>query len=192
MTRRKGASRGKRRSKENALEEGQAAPQEGARQAQGGGSRGRTQVVATPAGLGYRVLGVDHVEITTPTELEDEVKDWYRSCLGLVEVVKPEDSLYTGTWFRAGDQELHLTIDEHNPPKNAHFALLVDAVQPVIDCLRAQGCHIEQAGSIPGRHRFYTRDPAGNRIEIIHDEQPGRTAARRRGEPRAKVLSEEK
>jgi hypothetical protein len=41
----------------------------------------------------------------------------------------------------------------------------------IIEKLRAARCHIEQASSIPGRHRFYTRDPAGNRLEIVHFDE---------------------
>jgi hypothetical protein len=37
----------------------------------------------------------------------------------------------------------------------------------VIDRLRDAKCHIEQARPIPGRHRLFTRDPAGNSIEIV-------------------------
>jgi predicted enzyme related to lactoylglutathione lyase len=58
-------------------------------------------------------------------------------------------------------------LDEHNPPKTAHFCLVVDDFQSAVDRLRESGCHVEQAMPIPGRHRFYTRDPAGNRIEIM-------------------------
>ena len=114
-----------------------------------------------------KVLSLEHVAITSPAELEEEVVDWYRSCLGLDEMDKPEGTRATGAWFRIGDQQVHVTIDEHNPPKISHFALIVDDFDKFVERLRGAGCHIEQAGHIPGRRRFYTRDPAGNRIEII-------------------------
>ena len=46
-------------------------------------------------------------------------------------------------------------------------ALIREADPDIVERLRGAGCHIEQAGRIPGRRRFYTRDPAGNRLEII-------------------------
>ena len=117
---------------------------------------------------GFTFVALDHVNVTTPEELEEEVVTWYRECLGLEQLEKPEGAREIGAWFRAGDHEVHISIDEHNPPRVAHFGIVVDDYSAVIDQLRAAKCHIEQARDIPGRHRFFTRDPAGNRIEIIN------------------------
>ena len=115
----------------------------------------------------FKVIGLDHVNVTTPEELEQEVVEWYQSCLGLERLDKPGGTSPSGAWFRAGDQQVHISIDLHNPPKQAHFSLIVTDFNGVIECMRDAGCHIEQAREIPGRHRFFTRDPAGNRIEIM-------------------------
>jgi hypothetical protein len=48
---------------------------------------------------------------------------------------------------------------------------LVDHLDEVVERLRETGCHIEQARLIPGWKRFFTRDPAGNRIEIAAREE---------------------
>jgi catechol 2,3-dioxygenase-like lactoylglutathione lyase family enzyme len=117
-----------------------------------------------------KVLSLEHVSVTSPEDLEHEVADWYRHCLGLEEIEKPPGTRDKGAWFRIGAQQVHITIDEHNPPKISHFGLIVDDFAEIVQRLRGSGCHIEQAGSIPGRRRFYTRDPAGNRIEIISIE----------------------
>lgn len=116
----------------------------------------------------FSFVALDHVNVTTPEELENEVTAWYSDCLGLERLEKPEGTHEGGAWFRAGDHEIHVSLDEHNPPKKAHFGLVVDDYEAIIDRLRAASCHIEQAREIPGRRRFYTRDPAGNRIEIIN------------------------
>ena len=118
--------------------------------------------------MSYEILGVDHVNITTPAEFTDEMVTWYRECIGLQEVSKPEGTSASGAWFRAGGQEIHISVDEHNPPKTAHFGLVVSDLSSVVTKLREARCHIEQASIIPGRQRFFTRDPAGNRLEIIH------------------------
>ena len=117
------------------------------------------------------MIGVDHVTITTPEELEQETVDWYASCLGLDRVVKPEGTRPRGAWFETGAVQVHVTIDPHNPPKVAHFAVRVDDFEGAIEELRSAGCHLEQAAVIPGRRRCFTFDPAGNRIEIIGDEE---------------------
>jgi catechol 2,3-dioxygenase-like lactoylglutathione lyase family enzyme len=114
----------------------------------------------------FDVVGVDHVQVTAPVELVDETCDWYRTILGLEEMTKPQGTRPLGAWFRAGSQEIHVGVDEHNPHKTAHFGLVVTDFGAVVERLRDARCHIEQAGEIPGRHRCYTRDPAGNRIEL--------------------------
>lgn len=114
-----------------------------------------------------KVVSLEHVSVTTPDDLEDVVLGWYLDCLGLEPIEKPPGTRDKGAWFQIGEQQVHITIDEHNPPKKAHFGLVVDDYEAVVDALRAAGSHLEQATDIPGRRRFYTRDPAGNRIEII-------------------------
>jgi catechol 2,3-dioxygenase-like lactoylglutathione lyase family enzyme len=118
-----------------------------------------------------KVVALDHVAITSPSELMDEVFGWYMETLGLERIEKPEGTREAGAWFRAGDGQIHVTHDEHNPPKRAHFGIVVDDFGDIVERLRAAGCHIEQARQIPGRKRFYTRDPAGNRLEIATMEE---------------------
>ena len=140
---------------------------------------------------GFDVLELDHVTVTSPVELESEVIQWYEQVLGLVRVDEPEGSgeaerlatggaerlatggaerLATGSKgarFSLGRGQLHLSLDPHNPPRKPHFAISVRDFEGVVEHLRGHGCHIEQATEIPGRHRFFTRDPAGNRIELF-------------------------
>ncbi|HET7481398.1 MAG TPA: VOC family protein [Actinomycetota bacterium] len=114
-----------------------------------------------------KIVALEHVTVTAPEELEPSVVSWYRDCLGLDEADKPQGARPGGAWFQIGAQQVHVTIDEHNPPQKAHFALVVDDFDEVIERLRNSGSHIEQASEMPGRRRFYTRDPAGNRLEIV-------------------------
>ena len=117
-----------------------------------------------------KVLALEHVSITSPEDLEDDVVSWYRDTLGLEQMDKLEGARDKGAWFRIGDQQVHVQVDEHNPPKVSHFGLVVDDFEEVVSRLRAGGHHIEQARPMSGRKRFFTRDPAGNRIEIIKIE----------------------
>lgn len=115
----------------------------------------------------FRTIRLDHVHITTPEELEEEVIAWYEQTLGLGRIEKPEGTQPRGAWFSIGEQQIHVSRDEHNPPHLSHFGVEVDDLDRVVGVLREAGCHIEQATMIPGRRRFYTRDPAGNRIEFL-------------------------
>jgi catechol 2,3-dioxygenase-like lactoylglutathione lyase family enzyme len=119
----------------------------------------------------FRVTRLDHVTVTTPEELHEEVLSYYRETLGLEQVDKPAGTRAGGAWFRAGDGEVHVTVDPQNPSQTPHFCLVVDHFDAVVQRLRSAGCHIEQASAIPGRRRFFTRDPASNRIEIASLEQ---------------------
>lgn len=113
------------------------------------------------------MLRLDHVNITTPEELEEDVIEWYESCLGLEKIPKPGGTRDAGAWFKIGEAEVHVSRDEHNPHKSSHFCLQVNDLQATVERLRNAGCHIEQAGEIPGRHRLFTRDPAGNLVELM-------------------------
>ena len=120
------------------------------------------------------VFGIDHVNVTAPEELLEEVVAWYADVLGLARLEQPEGAR-PGAWFLVGEQQVHVSIDPHNPPKTAHFGVVVDDFEGSVSRLRAAGCHIEQAEAIPGRDRCYTRDPSGNLIEISSpDELPAR------------------
>jgi catechol 2,3-dioxygenase-like lactoylglutathione lyase family enzyme len=153
------------------MEEGPPAQEEAARDTAGGGQGGEAQVVGA-GDKRARILGIDHVNVTTPEELESDVVEWYAGVVGLERIDKPPGARSGGLWFKAGDQELHVSIDPHNPPKTAHFGIVVDDFEEIVSRLRAEGCHIEQAAAIPGRRRCYTRDPAGNRIEIVSFDAP--------------------
>ncbi len=119
----------------------------------------------------FRVTKIDHVTVTTPEELEEEVVAYYRDTLGLEAIEKPAGTRARGGWFRAGDAQLHVTVDPQNPAQTPHFCLEVDDFDEVVTRLRSAGRHIEQASAIPGRRRFFTRDPASNRIEIMSYER---------------------
>ena len=152
------------------MEEGQTEKEAAARATQGRGE-GRSNVTEDaldrPPGTSFEVLGLDHVDVTAPVELQSEVLAWYRDCLGLDEIQRPPGVRPEGGWFRAGNQEIHISIDEHNPPKVAHFAIVVDNFDVAVERLRGAGYHIEQTSCIPGSDCPYTRDPAGNCIEIM-------------------------
>ena len=113
-----------------------------------------------------QVAALDHVTVTAPEELSDAVVTWYRDVLGLEPVDKPQGARAAGAWLRAGAGEVHVSIAPQNPPEAAHFCLIVEDFDAAVETLRSAGCHIEQARVITDRRRFFTRDPAGNKVEI--------------------------
>jgi catechol 2,3-dioxygenase-like lactoylglutathione lyase family enzyme len=115
----------------------------------------------------FTVLGLDHINVTTPRELESEVVEWYEAALGLDPIPKPQGTRPAGAWFRAGEHEVHVSIDHHQTTGTAHFGIVVDDFDAAVSRLQECGSEIVAAGAIPGRRRIYTRDPAHNRIEIV-------------------------
>ena len=84
--------------------------------------------------------------------------------LGL-ETVTRRDAEGRGAWLKVGDAEIHLTEDATPQPlSKRHLALEVDDLRAAREAVLAGGAPIEKEE--PGR-RFWTRDPSGNRLEIV-------------------------
>jgi glyoxalase/bleomycin resistance protein/dioxygenase superfamily protein len=92
--------------------------------------------------------------------------------LGLTELPKPAAlQARGGAWFRGGDCELHVGIDDpFAPARKAHPGLRVGSaadLHALADRLAAAGCPVTWADDIPGRLRLHTADPFGNRLELL-------------------------
>lgn len=114
-----------------------------------------------------------------PAGEEERARAFYADALGLTEVDKPPSLAGRGgCWFRASDgetvvAEVHLGVDEPFAPANkAHPAFVLDTR----DQLDALGARVESLGhdvsweerhSFEGYERFHTRDPFGNRVEVL-------------------------
>ena len=72
-----------------------------------------------------------------------------------------------GVWFAEG---IHVAAEEDfTAPRRAHPALRVDDVDSLAATLAAAGRAVEWDERWPGVRRFYTRDPFGNRVELLAD-----------------------
>ena len=75
-----------------------------------------------------------------------------------------------GAWFQVGTQELH--ISEHAPfapATKAHPAFELDeaSLDALAERLEAAGAEVRWDDRLPGARRFYSFDPAGNRLEFL-------------------------
>ena len=104
-----------------------------------------------------------------PPGCEGAVRAFYGVALGLREIPKPAPlAARGGVWYAVGDQELHLGVaEDFLPAKTAHPAFRVPDAAAVAERLREAGFAARWDTSLPGRTRFFTDDPFGNRIEII-------------------------
>jgi catechol 2,3-dioxygenase-like lactoylglutathione lyase family enzyme len=117
------------------------------------------------------VQGIDHVQVAAPAECEQAARWFYGELLGLAEVAKPAAlRARGGVWFQAGEQQLHVGVQEQfAPASKAHPALRVTpgALDLLAARLRDAEVEIRWDAAWDGVQRFYTHDPWGNRIELL-------------------------
>ena len=73
-------------------------------------------------------MGLHHVQLAMPPGEEDAASRFYGAILGLERIAKPDLlSPAGGVWFRKGDLEVHLGVEETSftPAHKAHPAFLV-------------------------------------------------------------------
>jgi catechol 2,3-dioxygenase-like lactoylglutathione lyase family enzyme len=112
---------------------------------------------------------IDHVQVSCPPGGEDVARAFYRDALGMTEVTKPPAlAARGGCWFRAGDAELHVGVEQDfRPARKAHPAFAVGDLDACARTLADSGFPVTWDDTIPGRRRFHTNDGHGNRIEIL-------------------------
>jgi catechol 2,3-dioxygenase-like lactoylglutathione lyase family enzyme len=115
------------------------------------------------------VVGIDHVQLPIPRGGEEAARRFYGGVLGFTEVPKPEPMRARGgLWFQAGPVGIHLGVeDDMRPSAKTHPALVVRGLDDYVARLAAAGCEWRGSDEVPGTRRGHTRDPFGNRIELI-------------------------
>ncbi|MCY4061470.1 MAG: glyoxalase [Chloroflexi bacterium] len=112
---------------------------------------------------------LQHVSIPRPPDSEALTRAFYGDLLGLQEIPAPNSIQAAEViWFRLGaEAELHCFREEPlNDPSIRHFCLVVDDVQGMRRKLSEAGYAPYDVEPIPGRPRFFCRDPFGNIIEF--------------------------
>ena len=117
------------------------------------------------------VVALDHVQLAAPRDCEQDARSFFAGVVGLEETAKPESlASRGGVWFRCGEQELHVGVDEgFTPARKAHPAFRVSDLDTVRGRLVAAGATPQDDDAIPGVNRFYVDDPFGNRLEFLED-----------------------
>lgn len=113
---------------------------------------------------------LQHVSIPRPPgpESRRQAQTFFGELLGLNELPVPKSIQHLDlVWFQVGDLELHCFAEEAHPdPSGRHFCLVVEDVEGVRQRLMAAGFAPWKPESIPGRPRFFCRDPFNNIIEF--------------------------
>ena len=112
---------------------------------------------------------LQHVSIPRPPGSERETRAFYGDLLGLREIPAPNSiSDLEVIWFSiGGDAELHCFREAPLDDRSIrHFCLVVEDLPGVRQRLAAAGYAPYDVAAIPGRPRFFCRDPFGNIIEF--------------------------
>jgi catechol 2,3-dioxygenase-like lactoylglutathione lyase family enzyme len=109
------------------------------------------------------IAALDHVQIAAPPGCEAAARWFFGELLGLSEIEKPAGLRSRGgVWFRVGQQELHVGVDDaFAPARKAHAALLVEpgALREHALRLAAAGIESNWDAERAGLSRFYVDDP---------------------------------
>lgn len=115
-------------------------------------------------------LSIHHVSIPRPPGADSraQTRAFYSGLLGLKELPVPESIQHLDlVWFQVGDLELHCFAEEvYSDPSGRHFCLAMNDVESVRQCLIGAGYAPWDPEPIPGRPRFFCRDPFQNIIEF--------------------------
>ena len=117
-------------------------------------------------------MRLHHVLMAIPPGGEDRARAFYTGVLGMTEIPKPKALTdRVGAWFRSDAMEIHVAAeDDFVPAAKAHPAIETDGLDGLAERVAAAGHRVEWDDLLPGRRRFYTDDPFGNRIEILGPE----------------------
>jgi catechol 2,3-dioxygenase-like lactoylglutathione lyase family enzyme len=115
------------------------------------------------------VVAIDHVQLPIPPGGEAAARAFYGDLLGFTEVPKPAVmAVRGGMWFQAGPVGIHIGIEpDMRASVKAHPALVVDDLAAFVARLVGAGHEWKPSDELPGTHRGHTKDPFGNRIELI-------------------------
>ncbi len=124
------------------------------------------------------IAGIDHINIRIdpgPEALE-RAKDFYGTVLRMTPIERPEnvESRDPGAWYKCGLNEVHITAEsgasERNRTTRRHAAFLVRGLEELRVRMEKAGAEIIPGTVLPGRRRFFARDPFGNRLEFMEPE----------------------
>src|SRR3954452_24540229 len=118
-------------------------------------------------------MRIHHVNVVVAPGGTDAVVPFYADTLGLRQVEKPTEGVaQSGAWFDIDERtQVHVSERDGDRHPQAHFGLVVDDFDAVLARWSAADAPWEDQPQIFGGRRGFTRDPEGNRVEIL--EQAG-------------------
>jgi catechol 2,3-dioxygenase-like lactoylglutathione lyase family enzyme len=122
---------------------------------------------------------LQHVTLeVTPAQVRDCVAFW--ELLGFTEMVPPPLLRDRFTWVEREGTQIHLMpFEDPNTTVNGHAAVVVEDYEPTLAALRERGFELQEGSNAWGAARNFTRDPAGNLVELMSAPPPTGQSSRR-------------
>lgn len=116
------------------------------------------------------IVGIDHAQLAMPPGEGRAARAFYGGLLGLGEIPRPATLAPGGIWFQGRGAVVHLGVEPaFQPAPRAHLALLVADLEAAREELEEAGYEAVPDDRVEGCRRLFTRDPFGNRLELIQD-----------------------
>jgi catechol 2,3-dioxygenase-like lactoylglutathione lyase family enzyme len=114
-------------------------------------------------------MRIHHVNVVVAPGGTASVVPFYGDLLGMRQVAKPAEGVaQSGAWFDIDDRtQVHVSERTGQVHPQSHFGVVVDDFDEVLRRLKDAGAPWEDQADIFGGRRGFTRDPAGNRVEIL-------------------------
>jgi catechol 2,3-dioxygenase-like lactoylglutathione lyase family enzyme len=114
------------------------------------------------------ITRLNHIQICIPIGKENETREFYTKILGLREIPKPAELISSGgLWYRAGDIQFHIGVEDEINNSKRHPAFEVINLENARRHLVKNMITIKDEIQIPGQTRFSFFDPFNNRIELL-------------------------
>ena len=116
-------------------------------------------------------MKLDHIQLAMPLGEEAKAREYFTGVLGMDEEEKPEPlASRGGCWFRSVSVILHVGGEcAFSPQSKAHPAFSISDLEALEKKLKEKEYEVIWDHELPGRKRFYSTDPFGNRIEFMQE-----------------------
>jgi catechol 2,3-dioxygenase-like lactoylglutathione lyase family enzyme len=93
--------------------------------------------------------------------------------LGFEQVTPPGELAERFTWVERAGTQIHLMpFEAPNTTVNGHAAVVVEDYEGTLEALRERGFELRPGSNAWGAPRTFTRDPAGNHVELMSAPPP--------------------
>lgn len=116
------------------------------------------------------IQAIHHAQLPFAAVDKAAIRAFYNGLLGLLERTHPESSTLR---FDAGQQRLDLVPSTNGAvvPEPAHLAFEVRDLPTLRQRLLDAGYVLDESRALPGHHRCYVHDPAGNPLEFLEPHE---------------------